>query len=83
MEPPFFCDQEVVQDKEVKFGVESRLRSPLAGFIRSLYGRDYKQVTPQQPAKGAQLVGESPTRRIGRFTTERPGACRAARLRGE
>ena len=36
----------------------------------------------QQPAKGAQLVGASPTRRIRRFTTERPGACPAARLEG-
>ena len=36
----------------------------------------------QQPAKGAQLVGVSPTRRIRRFTTERPGACPAARLEG-
>ena len=33
-------------------------------------------LTPQQPAKVAALVGESPTRGIGRFTTERPGACR-------
>jgi hypothetical protein len=29
---------------------------------------------PQQPVKVVALVGESPTRRIGRFTTERPGA---------
>jgi hypothetical protein len=33
-------------------------------------------ITPQQPAKVVALVGASPTRRIGRFTTERPGACR-------
>jgi hypothetical protein len=42
----------------------------------------YKHVAPQQPAKGAQFVGESPTRRVRRFTTERPGACPAARLEG-
>jgi hypothetical protein len=42
----------------------------------------YKHGAPQQPAKGAALVGESPTRRIRRFTTERPGACPAARLEG-
>jgi hypothetical protein len=42
----------------------------------------YKHAAPQQPAKGAALVGESPTRRIRRFTTERPGACPAARLEG-
>src|ERR1041385_8889812 len=34
-------------------------------------------ITPQQPAKVVALVGASPTCRIGRFTTERPGACRA------
>jgi len=38
---------------------------------------------PQQPVKVVALVGESPTRRIGRFTTERSGACRPARRRGE
>jgi len=43
---------------------------------------DYKHVAPQQPAKGAPLVGESPTRRIRRFTTERPGACPTVRLEG-
>ena len=32
--------------------------------------------TPQQPVKVVALVGASPTRRIGRFTTERLGACR-------
>ena len=42
----------------------------------------YKEAIPQQPVKGAALVGESPTRRIRRFTTERPGACPAARLEG-
>src|SRR5712691_8137577 len=45
-------------------------------------GAFYKHGTPQQPAKGAQFVGASPTRRIRRFTTERPGACPAARLEG-
>jgi hypothetical protein len=33
-------------------------------------------ITPQQPVKVVALVGESPTRRIGRFATKRPGACR-------
>ena len=40
----------------------------------TIYVIPYKQATPQQPAKDAQLVGESPTRRIRRFTTERPDA---------
>ena len=48
----------------------------LFGFVR------YKHFAPQLPAKGAVLAGESPTRRIRRFTTERPGACPAARLEG-
>src|SRR5947207_11945469 len=43
----------------------------------------YKHVTPQQPVKGAQLVGESPTRRIRRFTTERPDACPSRKAGGE
>jgi len=34
---------------------------------------------PQQPVKVVALVGESPTRRMGRFTAEPPGACRPAR----
>ena len=38
---------------------------------------------PQQPVKVVGFVGESPTRRIGRFTTERPGACPPARRGGE
>jgi len=42
----------------------------------------YKHGAPQQPAKGVLLVGASPTRRIRRFTTERPGACPTARLEG-
>src|SRR5207245_5618546 len=41
------------------------------------------QDAPQQPVKVVALVGESPTRRIGRFTTERPGACPPARRGGE
>ena len=40
---------------------------------------DPKGLAPQQPVKVVALVGESPTRRIGRFTTEQPGACRPAR----
>src|SRR6059036_132408 len=32
-------------------------------------------ITPKQPVKVVALMGESPIRRIGRFTTERPGAC--------
>ena len=40
-------------------------------------------LAPQQPVKVVALVGESPTRRIGRFTAEQPGACRPARRRGE
>src|ERR1017187_6745665 len=43
----------------------------------------YKHGAPQQPAKGAALVGESPTRRIRRFTTEQPDACRCRKARGE
>jgi hypothetical protein len=43
----------------------------------------YKHGAPQQPAKGALLVGESPTRRIRRFTTERPGACPRRKAGGE
>ncbi len=43
---------------------------------------DYNDSTPQQPAKGVLLVRESRTRRIRRFTTERSGACPAARLEG-
>ena len=42
------------------------------GFLSDLTG----SVAPQQPAKVVALMGESPIRRIGRFTTERPGACR-------
>jgi hypothetical protein len=42
----------------------------------------YKDGAPQQPAKGVLLVRESRTRRVRRFTTERPGACPAARLEG-
>jgi len=43
----------------------------------------YRHGAPQQPAKGAALVGESPTRRIRRFTTEQPDACRCRKARGE
>jgi hypothetical protein len=43
----------------------------------------YKYVAPQQPVKGVLLVGESPTRRVRRFTTEQPEACPAARRGGE
>jgi hypothetical protein len=46
-------------------------------------GRSYRHGAPQQPAKGAALVGESPTRRIRRFTTEQPDACRCRKARGE
>ena len=35
----------------------------------------YKQATTQQPAKGALFMGESPIRRIRRFTMERPRVC--------
>ena len=34
-------------------------------------------------SEAGEFVGESPTRRIGRFTTERSGACPAARRGGE
>jgi hypothetical protein len=37
----------------------------------------------QQPVKVVALVGESPIRRIERFTAEQPGACRPARGRWE
>ena len=46
-------------------------------------GLCYRHCAPQQPAKGAALVGESPTRRIRRFTTEQPDACRCRKARGE
>ena len=39
-------------------------------------------IAPQQPVKVVALVGESPIRRIGRFTTERPGACRPCKGAG-
>jgi hypothetical protein len=42
-----------------------------------------KEIKAQQPVKVVVLVGASPTRRIGRYTTEQPGACRPARRRGE
>jgi len=58
-------------------------RMPLLAELEHRFRpRGYKHAAPQQPAKGAQLVGESPTRRIRRFTTEQPGACPAARLEG-
>jgi hypothetical protein len=38
---------------------------------------------PQQAVKGAQIVSESPARRIRRFTTEQPEACRFRKARGE
>ncbi len=37
---------------------------------------------PPQPVKVGAFVGESPTGRIGRFTTEWPGACPSARRGG-
>jgi hypothetical protein len=43
----------------------------------------YNYVAPQQPVKGAELVGESPIRRIGRFATERPDACPCRKAGGE
>jgi hypothetical protein len=54
----------------------------LTALVSIMEGFSYRHGAPQQPAKGAALVGESPTRRIRRFTTERPGACPAARLEG-
>jgi len=41
------------------------------------------QVAPQQPVKVVAFVGVSPTRRVGRFATEQPGACPPARRGGE
>jgi len=58
-----------------------RLRRATAAQVGGL-ALGYYQAAPQQPAKGAQFVGASPTRRIWRFTTERPGACPAVRLEG-
>jgi hypothetical protein len=42
----------------------------------------YRHGAPQQPAKGALFMGESPIRRIGRFATERPRACPCRKARG-
>jgi len=43
---------------------------------RALTRRHPVLIMPQQPVKVVALVGASPTRRIGRFATERLGACR-------
>jgi hypothetical protein len=57
---------------------------PLLTELVSIHdGYGYRHGAPQQPAKGAALVGESPTRRIRRFTTEQPDACRCRKARGE
>jgi len=55
--------------------------APLGLFVVWVGG--YNDVAPQQPVKGAELVGESPIRRIGRFATERPDACPCRKAGGE
>src|SRR5208282_2660335 len=57
--------------------------SALNTELHSVKMADPKGLAPQQPMKVVALVGESPIRRVRRFTTEQPGACRPARRRGE
>jgi hypothetical protein len=75
-----FQENRLLQRKKPRRGKSLNLyatRQPLCNKI------SYVQIASQQPVKVVALVGLSPTRRVGRFTTEQPGACRPARRRGE